>query len=44
MRTILKSELGLPVMEIEDENAILDGGDVLFTGLLFPVFLQTVTT
>lgn len=32
MRTILKNELELPVIEISDASATLDGGDVLFTG------------
>lgn len=32
MRNILKTELELPVTEIEDESALLEGGDVLFTG------------
>lgn len=32
MRAILKNELELPVIEISDEKATLDGGDVLFTG------------
>lgn len=32
MRAILKNELELPVIEISDESATLDGGDVLFTG------------
>lgn len=33
MKSILQKELNLPVMEISDENATLEGGDVLFTGL-----------
>lgn len=32
VRAVLKKELGLPVVEISDESARLDGGDVLFTG------------
>lgn len=32
MRTILQNELELPLIEISDEKATLDGGDVLFTG------------
>lgn len=32
MRAILTNELELPVIEISDETATLDGGDVLFTG------------
>ena len=33
MRNILKSELQLPVYEIEDKSATIDGSDVLFTGI-----------
>ena len=32
MKSILQGELELPVMEISDESATLEGGDVLFTG------------
>lgn len=32
MRVVLKKELNLPIIEITDINARLDGGDVLFTG------------
>lgn len=37
MRAVLKKDLDLPLAEIADPNARLDGGDVLFTGkyLLF---------
>ena len=35
MRNVLKEKMGLPVMEIEDPSATLDGGDVLFTGKEF---------
>ncbi|XP_042219646.1 N(G),N(G)-dimethylarginine dimethylaminohydrolase 1-like [Homarus americanus] len=43
MRTILKNELELPVIEISDETATLDGGDVLFTGKEFFVGLSSRT-
>lgn len=32
IRAILKKELEIPLVEIADANARLDGGDVLFTG------------
>lgn len=32
IRAVIKKELDLPIVEISDENAKLDGGDVLFTG------------
>lgn len=32
MAIILKKELDIPVIEIDDPHAQLDGGDVLFTG------------
>jgi hypothetical protein len=32
IRAVLKKELDLPIVEIGDESAKLDGGDVLFTG------------
>lgn len=32
IRAVLKKELNLPIVEISDESAKLDGGDVLFTG------------
>ncbi|MCL4131614.1 UNVERIFIED_CONTAM: hypothetical protein GTU68_056616, partial [Idotea baltica] len=40
MRNILKTELELPVTEIKDESATLEGGDVLFTGKEFFVGLS----
>ncbi|KAG0726068.1 N(G),N(G)-dimethylarginine dimethylaminohydrolase 1 [Chionoecetes opilio] len=43
MREILKNELELPVIEITDKNATLDGGDVLFTGKEFFVGLSSRT-
>ena len=43
MRTILKTELGLPLYEIEDKSALLEGGDVLFTGKEFFVGLSNRT-
>lgn len=35
IKAILKKELRLPIMEIADPSATLDGGDVLFTGREF---------
>ncbi|XP_022920912.1 N(G),N(G)-dimethylarginine dimethylaminohydrolase 1 [Onthophagus taurus] len=35
IRVVLKKELDLPIIEISDQNARLDGGDVLFTGQEF---------
>jgi len=32
MRRLLRDEVGLPLMEVSDPDAKLDGGDVLFTG------------
>lgn len=32
VRAVLKKELDIPIVEIADQNAKLDGGDVLFTG------------
>jgi len=32
MRRLLRDEVGLPLMEVSDPEAKLDGGDVLFTG------------
>lgn len=32
IKQIIKSELNLPIIEINDETAILNGGDVLWTG------------
>ena len=32
MKNILQKELELPIMEISDDTATLEGGDVLFTG------------
>lgn len=32
IRVVLKKELDLPIIEISDSKAKLDGGDVLFTG------------
>lgn len=34
VRAVLKKELDIPLAEIADPNAKLDGGDVLFTGIL----------
>ncbi|ENN77554.1 N(G),N(G)-dimethylarginine dimethylaminohydrolase 1 [Dendroctonus ponderosae] len=35
IRVVLKKELDMPIIEMSDENARLDGGDVLFTGREF---------
>ncbi|XP_054274918.1 N(G),N(G)-dimethylarginine dimethylaminohydrolase 1-like [Macrosteles quadrilineatus] len=43
IRAVLKKELDLPIVEISDENAKLDGGDVLFTGREFFVGLSKWT-
>lgn len=32
IRAVIKKELELPIVEVLDSNATLDGGDVLFTG------------
>lgn len=32
IRAVFKKELDIPIVEIADQNAKLDGGDVLFTG------------
>ncbi|KAG8226308.1 hypothetical protein J437_LFUL002747 [Ladona fulva] len=43
IRAVLKKELDLPIVEIADETAKLDGGDVLFTGREFFVGLSEWT-
>lgn len=43
IRSVAKKELDLPVTEIKDEEAKLDGGDVLFTGREFFVGLTERT-
>ncbi|GAB6023413.1 hypothetical protein CHUAL_008200 [Chamberlinius hualienensis] len=43
MRAILKKELQLPIVEIKDEAATIDGGDVLFTGKEFFVGISSRT-
>ncbi|XP_063707117.1 N(G),N(G)-dimethylarginine dimethylaminohydrolase 1 [Culicoides brevitarsis] len=43
VRAVLKKELDLPLAEIADPNAKLDGGDVLFTGREFFVGLSKWT-
>ncbi|GAB0093458.1 N(G),N(G)-dimethylarginine dimethylaminohydrolase 1 [Sergentomyia squamirostris] len=43
IRAVLKKELDLPLVEIADPNAKLDGGDVLFTGKEFFVGLSKWT-
>ena len=40
---MLKKELDIPLVEIADQNARLDGGDVLFTGREFFVGLSQFT-
>ncbi|XP_014477821.1 PREDICTED: N(G),N(G)-dimethylarginine dimethylaminohydrolase 1 isoform X1 [Dinoponera quadriceps] len=43
IRAVLKKELEIPLIEISDQNARLDGGDVLFTGREFFVGLSHFT-
>ncbi|KAL1117453.1 hypothetical protein AAG570_004779 [Ranatra chinensis] len=43
IRAVLKKELELPLVEMSDEKATLDGGDVLFTGREFFVGISTWT-
>ncbi|CAB0041283.1 unnamed protein product [Trichogramma brassicae] len=43
LRAVLKKELEIPLIEIADEQACLDGGDVLFTGREFFVGLSQFT-
>ncbi|GLV32192.1 uncharacterized protein CBL_11851 [Carabus blaptoides fortunei] len=43
IRVVLKKELDLPIIEISDQDAKLDGGDVLFTGKEFFVGLSEWT-
>lgn len=43
IRTVFKKELDIPIVEIADPNAKLDGGDVLFTGKEFFVGLSSWT-
>ncbi|XP_013779453.1 N(G),N(G)-dimethylarginine dimethylaminohydrolase 1-like [Limulus polyphemus] len=43
IRTIIKKELELPVVEIADPSATIEGGDVLFTGREFFVGLSNRT-
>lgn len=43
VRAVLKKELDLPIIEIADENAKLEGGDVLFTGREFFVGISEFT-
>ncbi|XP_063977196.1 N(G),N(G)-dimethylarginine dimethylaminohydrolase 1 isoform X1 [Diachasmimorpha longicaudata] len=43
IRAVLKKELEIPLVEIADKNARLDGGDVLFTGREFFVGLSEFT-
>lgn len=40
---MFKKELDIPIIEIADTNARLDGGDVLFTGKEFFVGLSEWT-
>lgn len=39
IRVVLKKELDLPIVEISDPNAKLEGGDVLFTGTYIKKYL-----
>lgn len=34
MRAVLRKELDLPIVDMADKTATLDGGDVLFTGII----------
>ncbi|CAH1396860.1 unnamed protein product [Nezara viridula] len=43
VRAVLKKELELPVVEVVDEQAYLEGGDVLFTGQEFFVGISDFT-
>ena len=43
IRLVLKKDLKLPVIEISNENAQLDGSDVLFTGKEFFVGISNWT-
>ncbi|XP_008203223.1 N(G),N(G)-dimethylarginine dimethylaminohydrolase 1 isoform X2 [Nasonia vitripennis] len=43
IRAVLKKELEIPLIEIADKSARLDGGDVLFTGREFFVGLSQFT-
>lgn len=43
VRAILKKELELPIVDIPDEKALLEGGDVLFTGQEFFVGISDYT-
>lgn len=43
VRAIIKKELDLPLVEIADPNAKLEGGDVLFTGKEFFVGISDFT-
>ncbi len=43
MRAVIKKELDLPLVEIADKKAKLEGGDVLFTGKEFFVGISEFT-
>lgn len=43
IRSVFKKELDIPIVEIADANAKLDGGDILFTGKEFFVGLSQWT-
>lgn len=43
MKAIIQKELGIPIVEISDQTAIIDGGDVLFTGREFFVGISSRT-
>ena len=40
MRNIINNELGLPIADIRDQTALIDGGDVLFTGNSYDYDIQ----
>lgn len=43
IRAIIKKELDLPLVEIADKNAKLEGGDVLWTGKEFFIGISEFT-
>jgi dimethylargininase len=43
VRAVIKKELDLPLVEIADKKAKLEGGDVLFTGKEFFVGISEFT-
>lgn len=43
MKAIIQKELELPIVEISDKTATIDGGDVLFTGIHLIIEIRIVT-